>query len=58
MEVVAFDVSVPGGGTSVHVRAERVQTGTWIDLHLSAAAVESVAGLGRVITLGHAERRE
>jgi uncharacterized protein YbdZ (MbtH family) len=40
-EVVAFDVPVPGGGTSVHVRAERVQAGTWIDLHLSTTSAKS-----------------
>ena len=33
-EVVAFDVSVPGAIQS-NVRAERVEAGTWIDLHLS-----------------------
>jgi len=42
-EVIAFDVAVPGGGTSVHVRAERVQAGTWIDLHLSTTSARSPA---------------
>ncbi len=37
-EVVAYDVAVPGGGTSAHLRAERVQAGTWIDLHLSTTS--------------------
>ncbi len=44
-EVVAFDVPVPGGGTSAHVRAERVQAGTWIDLHLSATSARPPATL-------------
>src|SRR5262245_7537233 len=44
-EVVAFDVAAPGGGTSVHVRAERVQAGTWIDLHLSTTSARSPAEL-------------
>jgi len=34
-EVVAFDVSVPGAVQS-NLRAERVEAGTWIDLHLSS----------------------
>lgn len=33
-EVVAFDVSVPGA-TQSNLRAERIEAGTWIDLHLS-----------------------
>jgi hypothetical protein len=44
-EVVAFDVPVPGGGTSVHVRAERVQAGTWIDLHFSTTSARPPATL-------------
>ncbi len=44
-EVVAFDVPVPGGGTSAHVRAERVQGGTWIDLHLSTTSARPPATL-------------
>ena len=55
-EVVAYDVSLPGGITSAHVRAERVQAGTWIDLHLSTTSTkppatlraELMAALGRV----------
>jgi len=43
-EVVAFDVSVPGG-TSAHLRAERVQAGTWIDLHLSTTSARPPAAL-------------
>jgi hypothetical protein len=43
-EVVAFDVVVPGG-TSAHVRAERVQAGTWIDLHLSSTGARAPATL-------------
>jgi hypothetical protein len=37
-DVVAFDVPLPGGGTSAHLRAERVLAGTWIDLHLSTTS--------------------
>jgi len=44
-EVVAYDVPVPGGGTSAHLRAERVQAGTWIDLHLSTTSARSPAVL-------------
>jgi hypothetical protein len=36
-EVVAFDVSAPGAVQS-NLRAERVEAGTWIDLHLSTPA--------------------
>jgi hypothetical protein len=36
-EVVAFDVSVAGAIQS-NLRAERVEAGTWIDLHLSTIA--------------------
>lgn len=43
-EVVAFDVAVPGG-TSAHLRAERVQAGTWIDLHLSSTSTRAPAAL-------------
>jgi hypothetical protein len=43
-EVVAFDVVVPGG-TSAHLRAERVQAGTWIDLHLSSTSTRAAAAL-------------
>jgi hypothetical protein len=35
--VVAFDVSVQGAVQS-NLRAERVEAGTWIDLHLSTIA--------------------
>jgi hypothetical protein len=44
-DVVAFDVLVPGGGASAHVRAERVQAGTWIDLHLSTTSARPPATL-------------
>ena len=55
-EVVAYDVSLPGGITSAHLRAERVQAGTWIDLHLSTTSTrppetmraELMTALGRV----------
>ena len=36
-EVVAFDVSIKGAIHS-NLRAERVEAGTWIDLHLSTLA--------------------
>ena len=36
-EVVAFDVSLPGVIQS-NLRAERVEDGTWVDLHLSTIA--------------------
>jgi hypothetical protein len=45
-DVVAFDVSLPVPGfTSAHVRAERVQAGTWIDLHLSTTSARPPATL-------------
>jgi hypothetical protein len=46
-EVVAFDVPlpVPGGATQANVRAERVQAGTWIDLHLSTTSTRPSATL-------------
>lgn len=40
-EVVAFDVSVPGALQS-NLRAERVEAGTWIDLHLSTIAPATI----------------
>jgi hypothetical protein len=43
-EVVAYDV-VLGGITSAHLRAERVQAGTWIDLHLSTTSTRPAATL-------------
>jgi hypothetical protein len=43
-EVVAFDIPAPGG-TSAHLRAERVQAGTWIDLHLSSTSSRPAAAL-------------
>jgi hypothetical protein len=45
-EVVAFEIPL-AGAVSVHVRAERVEAGTWIDLHLSttdARAAEALRG--------------
>jgi len=44
-EVVAYDVSLPGGITSAHLRAERVLAGTWIDLHLSTTSTRPPATL-------------
>jgi hypothetical protein len=44
-EVVAYDVALPGGITSAHLRAERVQAGTWIDLHLSTTSTRPAAAL-------------
>lgn len=43
-EVVAFDIPVDGG-TSAHLRAQRVQAGTWLDLHLSSTAARPAAAL-------------
>jgi hypothetical protein len=43
-EVVAYEIPVPGG-TSSHLRAERVQSGTWIDLHLSTTSAGKPAAL-------------
>jgi hypothetical protein len=43
-EVVAYDVVVPGG-TSADLRAERVQAGTWIDLHLSSTSDRAASAL-------------
>jgi hypothetical protein len=34
-EVVSYDIPLDGG-VSAHLRAQRVQAGTWIDLHLSS----------------------
>jgi hypothetical protein len=44
-EVVAYDVVLPGGITSAHLRAERVVAGTWIDLHLSTTSTRPAATL-------------
>lgn len=38
-EVIAYDVSVPGLVQS-HLRAERVEANTWIDLHLSTGGAD------------------
>ncbi|CCD93573.1 exported hypothetical protein [Bradyrhizobium sp. ORS 375] len=38
-EVVAYDVSLPGLVQS-HLRAERVEANTWIDLHLSTRVAD------------------
>jgi hypothetical protein len=40
-EVVAFDVSLPGVVQS-NLRAERVEAGTWVDLHLSTIARDTI----------------
>jgi hypothetical protein len=44
-EIVAFDVALPGGGTQANLRAERVEAGTWIDLHLSTVSMRPAATL-------------
>jgi hypothetical protein len=44
-DVVAYDVSLPSGITSAHLRAERVLAGTWIDLHLSTTSTRPPATL-------------
>ncbi len=41
-EAVRYAMPVPGG-SSAHVRAHRIQAGTWIDLHLSVTAKEPYA---------------
>lgn len=43
-EVIAFDIPLPGA-TSAHLRAERVEAGTWIDLHLSTTAARPAPAL-------------
>jgi hypothetical protein len=43
-EIVAFDVALPGG-TQSNLRAQRVEAGTWIDLHLSTASTRPSATL-------------
>jgi hypothetical protein len=44
-DIVAYDVSLPGGITSAHLRAERVLAGTWVDLHLSTTSTRPPATL-------------
>ena len=44
-EVVAYDVALPDGGTQSNLRAEQVEAGTWIDLHLSTASTRPPAAL-------------
>ena len=39
-EAIAYEMAVPVG-TNSHLRAQRVQAGTWIDLHLSITSRES-----------------
>jgi len=41
-EAIAYDMPVPAG-TNSHLRAQRVQAGTWIDLHLSLTSTQSAA---------------
>lgn len=41
-EVVAYDMLVPSA-TNTHLRAQRVQAGTWIDLHLSITSTRSTS---------------
>ncbi|MCL2713780.1 MAG: hypothetical protein FWD68_04085 [Alphaproteobacteria bacterium] len=43
-EVIAFDVSLPEG-TSANLRAERIEAGSWIDLHLSTTSTKPPAEL-------------
>ncbi len=43
-QVVAYDVKLPAANaTNVHLRAERVQAGTWLDFHLSMTSSLSSA---------------
>ena len=39
-DAILYELSVPGGGSS-HIRAECVQAGTWIDLHISITSGSS-----------------
>jgi hypothetical protein len=47
-ELVAYDMAVPVGGDA-HIRAEWVQDGTWIDLHISAGSNEPVEALRETV---------
>ena len=44
-EVVAYDVALPDGATQCNLRAEQVEAGTWVDLHLSTASTRPSATL-------------
>jgi hypothetical protein len=41
-DVVLYDISLPGGRSS-NMRAEWIQSGTWIDIHMSLTNVNSEA---------------
>jgi len=40
-ETVSYDLEIPGG-YNTHIRAEYVDQGTWIDLHISATTAASI----------------
>ena len=60
-QIVLYDIPVPGGGRSSNMRAERVQAGTWIDLHLSltsrGAERENRAALRKLLEAMRVEER-
>jgi hypothetical protein len=47
-QVVLYDIALPGG-RSFNMRAEFVQSGTWIDLHLSVTTNQSKADAQKVL---------
>jgi hypothetical protein len=52
-EAITYDMPVPAG-TNSHLRAQRLQAGTWIDVHLSLTSTQSNAAnqlmLGKALT--------
>jgi hypothetical protein len=42
-EILAYDLRFPGGKTNSHLRAQRVQAGTWIHLHIAATSARPPA---------------
>jgi len=41
-DAVLYDTKVPGG-SNTHIRAEWVDSGTWIDVHISVTTTEAIA---------------
>jgi hypothetical protein len=39
-EAISYDMAVPAG-TNSHLRAQRIQAGTWVDVHLSVTSTQS-----------------
>ncbi len=59
-ELVTYDVPLPSG-SDAHIRAEWVQDGTWIDVHVSAAgggSIESVRATAKEVLQGIRVREE